>query len=140
MTWQELETKYGVPETGVVPPPPASQPPPRIPQALDAPTLLVVDRFDPAMIDMNESGARVWIRQISRAEALDLVRSHGARAITFREKDQFELERELQLEPIDRPKLTQRTQLLVMQRGVTWNDRRWYLMKYESDGEGVVEE
>jgi len=106
--------------------------------APEVPRLIVVDSFLPSMIDMNASGARVHIKPIARYDAQSLVArekppTFHASARTW-EIDQLEHELGVGLA---RPQLRYGTQMLVMQR--MGRDTRFFLVTYESDGEGVVE-
>lgn len=104
---------------------------------IDAP-MIAVDHFDLSMIEVNETGARILVRPLSRHEALELTRKYSPPSCSIYERGQNDLEQELQLEPAPRPKLRSGTQLLVMLKK-SWKDIRWFLVTYESDGDGVVE-
>jgi hypothetical protein len=101
--------------------------------------LTVVDHFDFGMLEVPVAGVRLLIRQVTRLQALALVRDYGDRAtvVAMNDRGQNLLERELQLEMRWRPKVVYGTKLLVM-HAVRWNELRWYLVEYECDGDGCV--
>jgi hypothetical protein len=109
------------------------------PEAAPAVSLIVVDHFDLSMVECHPRGARLLVRSVSRLEALALVRESRSRVavIAMNERGQGLLERELQLEPAWRPKVSHGTRLLVVSP-VRWNDIRWYLVEYESDEDGCL--
>jgi hypothetical protein len=151
-TWEEAAARAfdaSLP-TGVVPPPVderqraidraiATAPP----EADDAPAehaprppLIVVDHFNLNMIDMSADGACLLVQQLTRSEAMSLVRKHNPPIVTFNERDLGDLEKDLQLDPLPRPNLRYGTRLLV-RSAPRWNDVRWFLVEYSADGNGV---
>lgn len=132
-TWEEAQAR-AMEEAGEV----RSVRAPERPSA-DAPLLIVVDHFDLSMVDVHPSGARLLIRPVSRLDALQLVREYAGKVavVALNERGQGLLERELQLEPAWRPKVSHGTRLLVVYVA-KWNDIRWHLVTYESDGDGCI--
>jgi len=102
------------------------------------PRLIVVDHFDFSMIEMNLRGARLFVRPISRLDAVDLVRANrdSVVVLALNERGQGLLERELAL-PTVRPKMGYATRMIVV-HPVKWNEIHWYLVEYECDGDGCV--
>lgn len=132
MNWDDLEDED---PSGTFPSPVShAQTIPRIPENT---RLLVVDFFDLSRIDMNLSGAALRVVPLSRAEALGLVAEHKPAIDATHERSLATLERELGLDALSRPKVGPRTALLVMS-ALRWNDVRWHLVLYESDGEGLL--
>lgn len=102
-------------------------------------SLVVVDHFDLGMIDLGPRGARLLVRPLTRLEALSLVREkpREVQVMTFNERGQSLVERELGLEPALRPRVTYGVRILVVHQ-VRWNEIRWYLVEYEADGDGCI--
>jgi hypothetical protein len=99
--------------------------------------IVAVDHFDLTMIDTPKEGARLLIRPLSRMEAFEIVQASGAHVMTINSRNQATIERELQIETSSIPKVDAHTALLVM-TFVRYNDVRWHLVTFESDGDGVV--
>jgi len=101
------------------------------------PPLVVVDHFDLNMIDMTDAGAFVLVVQISRSEAMSLVRKHNPPVFATNERGQSDIEKDLQLDPLPRPQLRFGTRLLV-RSAPRWNDVRFFIVELKSDGYGCV--
>lgn len=134
MTWEEAEARVRTEAPSSEP----AEPPVAVSHA-PIPALVVVDHFDLSMVEPQPSGTRLLVQPLSRVDALRLVReSRGKVAVAaLNERAQGMLERELQLEPAWRPKVSFGTRLLVVSQ-VRWNEVRWHLVTYESDGDGCV--
>ncbi len=104
--------------SGVVPP-------------LRAHALVVVDHFDPTMVETPAAGALVCIRQITRMEAMDLAREHRP-PIVVSERILADVEKELGVVRAAVPRVGPGAALLVRTRN-TWNDVRWHLVSYSGD-------
>lgn len=105
--------------------------------APERPRLVVTDRFDLLMVDMNITGARMHVKPVARIDAQALVKRLQPPIYSSKEYELSQLENELQTS-IPRPQLGLGTQLLVMQRA-GYREYRWFLVTYEADGDGVVE-
>lgn len=100
--------------------------------------IVIVNRFDLSMIPMSESGARILVRELQRSEALRVVRESKHRLAIVDDRATSEIEAALQLEPTPRATLAPGRSILVMSRWPRWNDVHYYLISYESDGDGVL--
>ncbi len=127
----------GVPSSAWVMPIAAPAPPPTTTIPTVAAVLIVVDRFDLTMVELPRCGARLLVRPVTRADAMALVHQYNPPTMCLNERDQSTMERELQLDPVPRPRAQYGTRLLVMQY-VKWNDIRWSLVEWECDGDGCV--
>ena len=116
---------------------PSRSPAPPTSNGQPSSTLLIVDRFDLTMIDVGAAGARLLVKPVSRPEAMMLAHEGHGIPIALNERGQGMMERELQLEPSPRPMVGPGGRLLVMQY-VNWKDVRWFLVNYESDGDGCI--
>jgi hypothetical protein len=105
----------------------------------EQPTVTIVDHFDLAMIDSPVEGAVLFIRPISRPEAMNIARESGAKIYAVNERGLNDLEQQLSLQAeVPRPRLSIGGKMLVMTRH-KWNDVRWHLIEFQCDGDGVVE-
>jgi hypothetical protein len=128
--------------TGVVPPPPEPEPAEALAVAAHAmapgerPPLIVTDRFDLSMIDMDVSGARLLIVRIPRADAMALVHKYNPPVMCgVYERGLADLEKDLQIDEVPRAQLRFGTRLLV-RLAPKWNDVHFYLVELEADGHG----
>jgi hypothetical protein len=127
--------------SGVTPPPPEPEPEEPAPRAPgETCPLIVSDHFDLSMVDMPLPGARLFVKQIRRFDAMELVRKFNPPIMTYEDRAQrqlAQLEKELQLDALPRPHVRYGTRLLVMNAS-KWNDVRWYVVEWEADGDGVI--
>lgn len=93
--------------------------------------LIVVDHFDPTMVETPAAGALVCIRQITRMEAMDLAREHRP-PIVVSERILADVEKELGVVRAAVPRVGPGASLLVRTR-FSWNDVRWHLVSYAGD-------
>jgi hypothetical protein len=100
--------------------------------------LVVTDRFDLRMVALTVVGARLLVLPLPRADALELVARYKPAVAAVNERGLASLEKELGLDPQDRPIVQHGTRLLVVD-AARWNDVKYWLVQYESDGEGCIE-
>lgn len=113
---------------------------PDTPSGVVAPSrvaLHVTDHFDLMMVDMNVSGARLFIKPITRPDALAILAATPHEMFAQKSFDSGLMESELGV-TLARPRISPGTRLLVMHK-VTYRDIRWFVLTYESDGDGVIE-
>lgn len=111
--------------TGIAPPP--------------RPALVIVDRFDPTMVEADGVGACIKIRQLQRSEVMQMITDLDPPIMSLDERSQSILERHTGTQPTPRPMVAPGASLIVMtpnQRD--WNTPRWHLIEYVSDGDGCV--
>lgn len=99
--------------------------------------LVVTDRFDLRMIAMNVTGARLLVVPLPRTDALELVARYKPEIMATNDRGLASIEKELGIEA-SRPVVRFGTRLLVVD-AIRWNDVRYTLVTYESDGDGCVD-
>lgn len=113
----------------------ASNEPDELPSGIAMPArahaLVVVDHFDPTMIDCPVTGARLLVRPLSRLDAMDLARQHDP-PIVVSDRILADVEKELGMSRGVVPRVAPGHALLVRTR-ILWNDVRWHLVSYEGD-------
>lgn len=107
------------------------------PPELGTDRIVIVDMLTIAMIDVPERGARILFQPITKLQAMSLLHHHPYTYLQANDFSQTLIEQHLQIEPIQRAQVTLGTRLLVFHKR-KWNDVGWYLVTWESDGDGCV--
>jgi hypothetical protein len=124
--------------SGVVPPPPLV--PEKVPEPVirDRVPLIVTDRFDLRMIDMDPRvGVRLVVAQVSRLDAMELCKKYNPPVMCVNDRGLGDLEKDLQIDTAPRVQLRYGTRLLVRE-APRWNDVRFFLLEWECDGNGEI--
>lgn len=99
--------------------------------------LTIVESFHLGMVDLPTQGAHLLIQPLSKAEAVQLANRQPHHVVASSERGQSMLEQSLELEPGKRASVRYGSRMLVAQF-IKWNDIRFYLVTWESDGHGCI--
>lgn len=101
--------------------------------------LVVTDHLSLLSVDCAPHvGAVLRVIPITRVDAMEMAQAGNAILTGGHDRHMGTFERELQIDAPRPPKLSSSARYLVCET-VRWNDVRWFLVEYLSDGDGVVE-